>query len=392
MSSTPSAMQEEMQNIGQFQRLSKILLSSRYCEYWEKPLAYWVLPADRRLPLIFLSRNLGDLLRSSYEELSKTPGIGRKKMTALMKLFARAAEANPENAFADDSTAFTNVNQRFGSAHDSAANIRNQSTSPVDTALGCFDSASVSEVQWSRWRESVMRHGLGGEKLGRFAPSLRNVTKVIWNTPLAVFAGSTLAEMRALKTYGEKRIHAILEVFHCLHALLAGLGSQLHLTVKITPRSIDRIEHWVGRILQTPGIPGEEEILDNFIRPLLRQIEIDAVPQLLALAEHRLGIFAPPCSVRQTARNMGLTRARVYQLLNEINDIATVRWPLGRHQVHELRQKFERESAAMNPAPNLARFHAALELIFPGNRRGAEGPLEYIADDFEEEDADLLEV
>ena len=42
---------------------------------------------------------------------------------------------------------------------------------------------------------------------------------------------------------------------------------------------------------------------------------------------------------------MGLTRARVYQLLNEVNDIAVVRWPLGRHQVYELRQKFERESA-----------------------------------------------
>ena len=36
---------------------------------------------------------------------------------------------------------------------------------------------------------------------------------------------------------------------------------------------------------------------------------------------------------------MGLTRARVYQLLNEINDIMTVRWPNGRHQMYELREK-----------------------------------------------------
>jgi hypothetical protein len=89
---------------------------------------------------------------------------------------------------------------------------------------------------------------------------------------------------------------------------------------------------------------------------------------------------------------MCLTRARVYQLLNEINDIASVRWPLGRHLVYELRQKFERESAEMNPPPNLTQFLAAVELIFPGNRRGADGPLDYIAEDFAEEDADLMEV
>jgi hypothetical protein len=253
-----------------------------------------------------------------------------------------------------------------------------------------FDPASVSELQWSKWRATVIRHGLGGEKLGQFAASLKKVTKVIWNTPLSVFAGLTLAEMRSKKAYGEKRIHAILEVFHGLHAMLAEVDSSSHLAVKIVPRSIDRIERWVGHVLQTPGIPDEEDILENFVHPLLRQIEIDALPQLVTLAEHRLGIIGPLCSVRQSARNMGLTRARVYQLLNEINDIATVRWPLGRHQVHELWSKFERESVAMDALPNLTRFQAALELIFPGNRRGADGPLEYVSE-FKEE-ADLAEV
>jgi hypothetical protein len=211
-------------------------------------------------------------------------------------------------------------------------------------------------------------------------------------SPLADFARYTLAELRAMKTYGEKRIFAILKVFHSLHVILAGLGTQPHLTVKIVPRAIDRIEQWVGRTLQTPGVPDEEEILENFIRPLLAQIEIDASPQIMTLAENRLGIFGPLSSVRQSARSMGLTRARVYQLLNEINDMMTVRWPLGRHQVYELREKFERESAQMDPPPNLTQFHAALELIYPGNRRGADGSLEYVEHDFEEEAADLLEV
>ena len=74
---------------------------------------------------------------------------------------------------------------------------------------------------------------------------------------------------------------------------------------------------------------------------------------------------------------MGLTRARVYQLLNEINDILTVRWPLGRHQVYELREKFQNEARQMDPPPNLEQFLAAVELFYPGSRRGAAGPLEH---------------
>ena len=72
---------------------------------------------------------------------------------------------------------------------------------------------------------------------------------------------------------------------------------------------------------------------------------------------------------------MGLTRARVYQLLNEINDIMNVRWSDGRHQVYELRDKLQSEAAHAENPPNLQQFLAAVELFYPGNRRGAAGPL-----------------
>jgi hypothetical protein len=73
---------------------------------------------------------------------------------------------------------------------------------------------------------------------------------------------------------------------------------------------------------------------------------------------------------------MGLTRARVYQLLNEINDIMSVRWPTGRHQVYELSDKFQEESERCENPPDLSQFAAAVELFYPGARRGAAGPLE----------------
>jgi hypothetical protein len=231
-------------------------------------------------------------------------------------------------------------------------------------------------VVWSQWRASVVKHGLEGERLGRFAPSLRNMTRVIWNKPLAAYTGMTLDELRSMKTHGEKRVRAILEVFHSAHVLVANMGTQDHLIVRIVPRSIDGVEQWIGRVLQKSGVPDEQEIFDELVSPLLEQVRTDATRQIASLAENRLGLAGPITSVRQAARTMGLTRARVYQLLNEINDIMMVRWPHGRHQVYELREKFQSELSQMDDPPKLRQFHAAIELFYPGSRRGAAGPLE----------------
>jgi hypothetical protein len=126
--------------------------------------------------------------------------------------------------------------------------------------------------------------------------------------------------------------------------------------------------------------PTADEISRELVGPLLEQIRIDATQQIAKLAEYRLGVDGPITSVRQAARSMGLTRARVYQLLNEINDIMAVRWPMGRHQVYELRQRLDAEAAGMADPPDLTQFYAAVELFYPGSRRGASGPLEPAAE------------
>jgi hypothetical protein len=354
---TPSV--EELQVISRFESLRKVLLSEAYAPHLERPLAYWALPTDRRLPLAFLGRTLQDLLNTPFAELASTPGIGQKKIRMFVKLLARVASTDP----AQLSTHLAEVTEPIALGE-------------ADTTANGFDPAAVSEVVWEQWRSSVLRHGLGKEALGRFAPSLKHMTRVIWNTPLETYAAMSLAEIRRLKTHGEKRVRAILEVFYCIHRLVAAVGAQEHLVVRIVPRRIDAVETWVGHVLQSPGIPSEEELFQRFVSPLLEQIRVDAADQIVTLAENRLGIRGPVTSVRQVSRSMGLTRARVYQLLNEVNDIMNVRWPLGRHQVYELSERFRAQAAQMENPPRLEQFHAAVELFYPGNRRGAAGPLE----------------
>ena len=132
-------------------------------------------------------------------------------------------------------------------------------------------------------------------------------------------------------------------------------------------------------------MPSPQELFDNLIGLLLEQVRIDATQQIASLAENRLGMTGPITSVRQAARSMGLTRAPVYQLLNEINDILAVRWPNGRHQMYELREKLLNESKEMPTPPDLQQFLAAVEFFYPGSRRGAAGPLDYVMSEEDEQ-------
>jgi hypothetical protein len=377
MKFTKSASVEELQVVGRFESLRKILLSEQYVDHLKKPLAYWALPTDRRLPLAFLGRTLEDLLRLPFSELTSTPGIGQKKICSFVKLLARAANTDPAELPLDDVTLLPGTVESHENQHGS-----------VDG----FDPTTVSEVVWGQWRASVNKHNLGEEKLGRFAPTLRHMTRVIWNTPLGAYTHMSLGEIRSMKTHGEKRVRAILEVFHSVHVMVASMGTQEHLVIRIIPRLIDQAEQWIGHALQAPGVPSQQELFDQLVSLLLEQVRIDATQQIASLAENRLGLTGPITSVRQAARGMGLTRARVYQLLNEINDIMAVRWPHGRHQMYELREKLMSESKEMDSPPDLQQFLAAVELFYPGNRRGAAGPLDYLMrEEDEDESAETAE-
>ena len=78
---------------GAYERLRNILLADSNHDRMERTLAYWVLPADRRLPVAFLDWKLSDVLACSLDELMETPGVGQKKIGGLLTLLKRAIRA-----------------------------------------------------------------------------------------------------------------------------------------------------------------------------------------------------------------------------------------------------------------------------------------------------------
>ena len=141
------------------------------------------------------------------------------------------------------------------------------------------------------------------------------------------------------------------------------------------------------RRLQRPGIPDEQEIFLNFVSPMFEQVRIDAAPQIVVLAENRLGIGCPISSVRQAARQHGphpCPRLPIAQRNQRHHD-----GPLADRAASGSRASREvsRRSGRIAPqSPELRQFHAAVELFYPGSRRGAAGPLEQVGDAAEPDD------
>src|SRR5690606_14319438 len=150
--------------LSRFEHVRDKLLNDKPAECLDKPLAFWTVPNDRRLPLALMGRTIRDILTTPFEDLCATPGVGPTKIAGLIDLLNRAATGKmPEDPLV--TLAPTNGKK---------------SAEPLPGDPG-FDPATVAESDWERWRAAVARHGLENEVLGRFAASLQDLPRVVWN-------------------------------------------------------------------------------------------------------------------------------------------------------------------------------------------------------------------
>src|SRR5437868_13631004 len=90
MTKTPTAA--EVKLASHYETLRKTLQTEQYESRLNRPLAFWALPNDRRLPTALLGRTLRDLLNQPFPQLAATAGIGYKKLETLIKLLVRATK------------------------------------------------------------------------------------------------------------------------------------------------------------------------------------------------------------------------------------------------------------------------------------------------------------
>jgi hypothetical protein len=329
----PSSV-EEFKLETAYNQIRDKLLSAEHADKLDQSLAHWALPSDRGLPLAFLSDPLGDLLNRPFEDLMSTSGVGQRKMASLMKLLERAATGLPAVKAAED-----------------LPEVTLKSPAEGDSDL---EPSNVSEAHWAAWCETIKYHGLGDEPLGRLALTLQNLPTVIWNTPLSFYAERSLADIRSMKTHGEKRVRAVVEVFGLVHRAVGGMVPQASLAVRLSPNFVRPLELWLMNVLGDGPAPTLEEIRTQLAQPLIDQIQLDLGEAVGQLSAERLGLNGPPVSVREQAQNMELTRARVYQLLEDCTKVLRVRWPEGEWLLAALEQKARASRSGVEVAKLLA--------------------------------------
>src|SRR5262245_24572522 len=330
--------------VGTYERLRKALLEHPDSSRLDKALSYWVLPTDRRLPIAFLDRNLRDLLSLPLGDLMGTPGVGHKKILGFFDLLKRASKAATSDA-------------PFGLSTE-AAKRPQKAPEPVG-----FDATVVSESLWDSWCETVRRYGMGPEKLGRLAPSLQSLPTVIWHSRLEEYADRSLADIRSLKTHGEKRVNAILEVFCTVHEALSTATLQENVDVVIVPRFIPPLTRWLLDTVAQVDLPPVDALHQHVVRPMVHQIKIDLGDQVAGLASARLCLDENAPSVKQQAETIGVTRARVYQLLEDCAKVMDVRWPEGRWLFAPLATRF-----GSSDPETIGLIHGIIDLFFPSDR------------------------
>lgn len=336
---------------GEFDQTRDSLLGDDFRDRLDKPLAYWAQPDDRRLPFAFLGRTIGELLGTPYEDLVSTPGIGQKKIETLVTLLRRSIEQPPTSVF---------------DAPPDPHRKQNHSEKPQP-----FNASTVSDSEWSKWKDTVRKHNLGHEPLGRLAPSLQGLPTVIWETPLAEYLDISFNDLQTRKTHGEKRVRAILEVFYFIHRILDGADTHGCYAVTLTPSYVADIESWIARVTQNGYMPNPDEARSKLFDPILHQILVDAGATSYDLVCGRLGVDTEVENVRDQSKRLGVTRARVYQILEECQQVMHIRWPQGRGQLSML---LEKVSAVAPDSELIEQLNELRSLLFPGALAG--GPLE----------------
>jgi hypothetical protein len=295
-----------------------------------------------------VGRSIESLIGTPFTELYATPGVGPKKIAALIRLLARASQAAPVEVIP----------------------AAPEHTGPASSGNGRLHPAVVSEAVWIQWRMSIRRHGLEKETLGRLARSLQKLPRAIWNTPLAHYLDLTLEQVRGLRGHGEKRVRAVLEIFENLYQILTQVDANPHLAVQFRPRLVQQLESSILHFLNSPAPPSVESVREQFTDVLLELSRLDGGDLLAEVAASRLSQFS---TVQALARQKGLTRGRIYELWGDAAAIVNVRWPEGQSLVCEWQAKM---TANLPDSRARAMFDAAMELWFPLSRQPAASPIQ----------------
>lgn len=337
-----------------YENARKAFLESK--EHWlaTQPLERWILPSDRHLPSSLIVLSLRDIFEKPYHALLETKGVGESKLDKLIVLIERALK---EFVYQNEHPE-TNHN---GIAPPAVNADLKRSSFDLLSALENFSLNELTPTVWQHVCQCIKRHSLEHYPLGRFAETLDELPRGLWNCPLSDFVEYSISELKQVKGYGDQRISCVLEILVTTARLVTQCPSNTHLAIKVFPARIERISSWINRVLRDDQLPDYSSLCQHFVIPLLHQLEHDLGSQPAEMIERRLGVEREPETLDQIGESFALTRERIRQLTLRAPEVMEVRWPEGKHLLDDFFEKFRSSGEAVRHVELIRR---TLNLLF----------------------------
>ena len=179
----------------------------------------------------------------------------------------------------------------------------------------------------------VRYHCLEDFVLGRFTISLRELHRSLWQERISTFTQRRFSELVHLHGYGEVRICQSVSLILGLAFLLSTLPAHSDIRIAVLPATIAQANRWLVRLLflEHEKLPDSQSIREDFLRPLLEQVEKDIGARVSEVTRRRIGEGSEPASLREISKDYGVTPDRIRTLIQQAAFVYHVRWPEGRY-------------------------------------------------------------
>lgn len=311
----------------------------------ERPLRDFVRPVDRCIPEALAESRLGDVVLMSFAELRSLGGVGQVKIGNLVDVLRRIVVEAPQLEAA--------------AAH----------APPTDAAAHVVHVAptEIDELRWEQWRARVRAHNLGGEFLGRFVESLRELRRGLWFAPLDDFLDLSLAELHRQRGFGPKRIGAIIQVFQLLDELLVARETDPNRPLLLGPWRIAVADAYLAAVAGGLVEISTSEFERSVVLPVLEQIDCDAGEATYAVVAERIGV--DPLHGTTTAygeprptvsSHERFSRPYRLQLLTDAATLLQCRWPRGEQFAAQVVERLQARPLGVAQIPLATQTFAAL--------------------------------
>ena len=311
-----------------FDLATRLLETHPHHRLLDVPLWHWLQSDHLHIPVAWLDRTLREVLRLRLGEIASTRGIGAKKLEKLVLAVDRARQEIARDV-------------RVGLCHtDRSTGDHGSDSMEFPYRVACdahFLGAKhtplrdLDERGWRCVAQVVRHHGLEDFMLGRFAPSLRELDRALWDAKIATFTRRPLSELERLQGCGPVRLQQSICQVLSLAFVLNALPIRDDMRLSLLAGPIAEANRWLAQLLppERQELPEMQSIRDGFLRPLLMQVENDGNARLSKVVRRRIGDGVQPATLREIGTEYGVTPDRIRTLLEQAAFILYVRWHEG---------------------------------------------------------------